>query len=177
MRAALADTGSDSVLPLPNVASHILAKIIEYCKYHTDAEKVTEEKPAAPASEIKAWDTEFVKVDHGTLFEIILVRLPAFIFAPHLQTHEPNTPESNPQGANYLDIKSLLDLTCLTVSSMIKGKSPEEIRNTFNIKSEFTPVRTQMHIPVSYEAMVHLLTRARRAGGGACGAPRESVGF
>lgn len=38
------------------------------------------------------------------------------------------------QAANYLNIKGLLDLTCSTVAQMIKGKTPEEIRKTFNIK-------------------------------------------
>ena len=33
----------------------------------------------------------------------------------------------------------LLDLTCATVASMIKGKTPEEIRKTFNIVNDFTP--------------------------------------
>lgn len=38
-----------------------------------------------------------------------------------------------------MDIKPLLDLTCKTVANMIKGKTPEEIRKTFNIKNDFTP--------------------------------------
>ena len=42
-------------------------------------------------------------------------------------------------AANYLDIKSLLDLTCAKVASMIKGKTPEEIRKQFNIGNDFSP--------------------------------------
>jgi S-phase kinase-associated protein 1 len=38
-----------------------------------------------------------------------------------------------------LDIKQLLDVGCKTVANMIKGKSPEEIRKTFNIQNDFTP--------------------------------------
>lgn len=38
-----------------------------------------------------------------------------------------------------MDIKGLLDVTCKTVAEMIKGKTPEEIRRTFNIKNDFTP--------------------------------------
>lgn len=43
------------------------------------------------------------------------------------------------QAANYLNIKGLFDLTCQTVAGMIKGKTPEEIRQTFNINNDFTP--------------------------------------
>ena len=38
-----------------------------------------------------------------------------------------------------MDIKALLDVGCTTVANMIKGKSPEEIRKTFNIQNDFTP--------------------------------------
>mmetsp|Transcript_2861 Transcript_2861/g.4544 ORF Transcript_2861/g.4544 Transcript_2861/m.4544 type:complete len:158 (-) Transcript_2861:890-1363(-) len=103
------DTGTDAAIPLPNVSSKILAKVIEYCKYHVGAKK-----SETSEDETKAFDTEFVKVDQATLFELIL-------------------------AANYLNIKSLLDLTCMTVANMIKGKTPEEIRKTFNIRNDFTP--------------------------------------
>ena len=36
-------------------------------------------------------------------------------------------------------VKPLLDLACAKVASMIKGKTPEDIRKTFNIKNDFTP--------------------------------------
>ena len=56
--------------------------------------------------------------------------------------HFPNKrPDANmqQQASNYLDIKPLLDVGCKTVANMIKGKSPEEIRKTFNITNDFTP--------------------------------------
>eukprot|EP00798_Chlamydomonas_sp_ICE-L_P017752 gene17752-24113_t len=104
----------EELIPLPNVSGRILAKVIEFCKYHVDANKKVEEKPAVGEEEVKAWDSEFVKVDQAFLFDLIL-------------------------AANYLNIKALLDLTCQTVAQMIKGKTPEEIRKTFNIKNDFTP--------------------------------------
>ena len=36
-------------------------------------------------------------------------------------------------------LQGLLDVTCKTVANMIKGKTPEDIRKTFNIKNDFTP--------------------------------------
>ncbi|BBH08056.1 hypothetical protein Prudu_020142 [Prunus dulcis] len=54
-------------------------------------------------------------------------------------------------AANFLNIKSLLDLTCQRIADMIKGKTPAEIRKTFNIKDQFTPeeeeeVRRENHM-------------------------------
>ena len=39
-------------------------------------------------------------------------------------------------AANYLDIKGLLHVTCGKVADMMKNKSAEEIRRTFNIKND-----------------------------------------
>jgi len=108
--------GSDAAIPLPNVTGKILAKVIEYCKWHLEhpTPASEEKKDEKRTDDIIPWDLDFCKVDQATLFELIL-------------------------AANYLDIKPLLDLTCKTVANMIKGKTPEEIRKTFNIKNDFTP--------------------------------------
>ena len=41
--------------------------------------------------------------------------------------------------ADCVYMRLQLDLTCAKVASMIKGKSVEEIRETFSIKNDFTP--------------------------------------
>ncbi|KAL6289540.1 hypothetical protein ACE6H2_007050 [Prunus campanulata] len=107
------DDCADGTIPLPNVTSNILAKVIEYCRKHKDI--LTKATDGDNKEDIlKSWDAEFVKVDQDTLYDLIM-------------------------AANYLNIKSLLDLILQTVANMIKGKTPEEIRETFNIKNDFTP--------------------------------------
>ncbi|GJQ84795.1 hypothetical protein Trydic_g21193 [Trypoxylus dichotomus] len=93
----------------------ILKKVIQWATYHKDDPPPPEddENKEKRTDDISSWDADFLKVDQGTLFELIL-------------------------AANYLDIKGLLDVTCKTVANMIKGKTPEEIRKTFNIKNDFT---------------------------------------
>ncbi|XP_059624692.1 SKP1-like protein 1A [Cornus florida] len=72
------------------------------------------ETPKSEEDALKTFEADFVKdIDQATLFDLIL-------------------------AANYLNIKSLLDLTCQTVANMFKGKTPEEIRKTFNIKNDYT---------------------------------------
>ena len=63
---------------------------------------------------VQEWYAEFVTVDQAMLFELVT-------------------------AANFMDIKALLDLTCLAVSVLIKGKSAEEIRRIFNISNDFSP--------------------------------------
>jgi len=104
-------------IPLPNVKSAILGKVIEFCKHHANEPMNEIEKPLKSSNMhevVQEWYANYVEVDQETLFELIL-------------------------AANYMDIKPLLDLTCATVASMIKGKTPEEIRKTFNIVNDFTP--------------------------------------
>jgi S-phase kinase-associated protein 1 len=53
----------DTGITIPKVTSNILAKVIEYCKKHVEA--------ASSEACLKYWDDEFVKIDQGTLFDLI----------------------------------------------------------------------------------------------------------
>ena len=72
------DDCADNGIPLPNVTSKILSKVIEYCKKHVEAPKsaaASEDRSTSSDDDLKAWDAEFVKVDQATLFDLILVCL------------------------------------------------------------------------------------------------------
>jgi len=88
---------NDPLIPLPNVNSTILKKVLIWAKHHKgDNEEEAEGEAARPMVDISAWDAEFLAMDQGTLFELIL-------------------------AANYLDIRNLLNAACMTVANMIKG--------------------------------------------------------
>lgn len=114
------DDFDDEPIPLLNVNAAILRKVIEWATHHKDdpPPKEDEENREKRTDDIEPFDREFLKVDQGILFELIL-------------------------AANYLDMKLLLDVLCKTVANMIKGKTPEEIRKTFNIKHDFKPEEEQ----------------------------------
>lgn len=63
---------------------------------------------------VPEWDAAYVDIDQEQLFELLL-------------------------AANYLDIAPLLNLVSAKVATLIKGKTAEEIRRTFNIRNDFTP--------------------------------------
>ena len=111
------------MLPLPNINSIILKKVIDWCRYHVNDEEPMEEdhgenkgtqRKQRQIEELCDWDKGFVKVDKGILFDIIL-------------------------AANYLHIQGLINMACATVAKMLMNKSQQQIRKEFNIKNHFTP--------------------------------------
>ncbi|KAI8962512.1 E3 ubiquitin ligase SCF complex, Skp subunit [Daldinia sp. FL1419] len=113
----LGPNAETQTIPIPNVTEPVLRKVIEWCEHHRHDPPATNEDESdnrKKTTDIDEWDQKFMQVDQEMLFEIIL-------------------------ASNYLDIKALLDVGCKTVANMIKGKSPEEIRKTFNITNDFTP--------------------------------------
>ena len=115
------DFPNETEIPLENVRSNILKKIKEYLDHYQDTDPKEIERPLASQNFqecVDPWDFEFINVDLDLIFEIML-------------------------ASNYMDIKPLLELATSKVASIIKGKTPEEIRKTFNIQKEFTPEEQQ----------------------------------
>lgn len=114
----ISDLGADDddfEVPVPNVRASVLKKVLEWAEHHKNTAFPDDEdddtRKSAPVDE---WDREFLRVDQEMLYEIIL-------------------------AANYLNMRPLLDAGCKVVAEMIRGKSPEEIRRTFNIVNDFSP--------------------------------------
>ncbi|KAK7988110.1 hypothetical protein PG989_008425 [Apiospora arundinis] len=108
----LGDAAVSETIPIPNVTELLSGASITAATPPATNEEESDTRKRT--TEIEEWDQKFMQVDQEMLFEIIL-------------------------ASNYLDIKPLLDVGCKTVANMIKGKSPEEIRKTFNITNDFTP--------------------------------------
>ncbi len=93
---------SDVEIPLPNVRTQVLAKVIEYCTHYSTVESMTPITTPLKSNRIEEivqeWYAEFVDVEQRMLFELVT-------------------------AANFMDIKALLDLTCLAVSVLIKVSS------------------------------------------------------
>lgn len=111
----LPDFKSSEAIPIGNVPESVFKLVLQYLEYHRND---PEPDPNLPVErrldDIVEWDRKFCPQEHNILFPLIL-------------------------AANFLEIKPLLDLTCKNVALQIKGKTPEEIRQHFNIKNDFTP--------------------------------------
>jgi S-phase kinase-associated protein 1 len=114
-----------TVIPIPNVSGRTLKYVIDYMEHHHNNKAEAIEKPLKGKVDevISDWDKKFLftdlvknndENDHELLIDCIM-------------------------AANFLNIKDMLDLTCACVASMIKGKTPEQIRALFKIENDFTP--------------------------------------
>jgi S-phase kinase-associated protein 1 len=103
-------------IEIKKVSPPILKLIVEYLKHHKGKAPAEIAKPIRSVKMEKIvedeWDAKFInKQPKRTIFQIIL-------------------------GANYMDIKSLLHLGCAKIATMIKGKSPEEIKKILSEEDE-----------------------------------------
>ncbi|KAG6506163.1 hypothetical protein ZIOFF_031481 [Zingiber officinale] len=61
-------------IPITNVSSMILAKVIQYCEKNVNVHAMSSDDVTKPAiEELIRWDEEFVKVEESTLLHLVLV--------------------------------------------------------------------------------------------------------
>jgi S-phase kinase-associated protein 1 len=120
--------GQVTEIPLPVVKPEVAAAILEYIERHTAAEeedKPRVEKPLRGKIEdvCPKWALDFVNRElvkdgdekqHAKLFDVLV-------------------------GAHALGARSLEDLCGLAAASVLKGKSPEQMRELFSITGDFLP--------------------------------------
>jgi len=118
VKTALEEDKDAKDVQLVHISAPIVEKVIQYMNYHMDAEPRRIESPLKSTNMkelVDRFDANFVdEMDLDTLMRVLL-------------------------AANYMDVKSLLGLLCAKIASMMKGKTADQIRKTFNIRGEFTP--------------------------------------
>jgi S-phase kinase-associated protein 1 len=121
----LADANEDlaTTIPLPNLDSAVFAHMVVWmdrlaAKARTDGKsesEAAESEASDKMAKLPEWEeTYFKKLNLQVVFDIML-------------------------AANYLDVNYVLTCCAKYVASLITGKTPEQIRKTFNIKNDFTP--------------------------------------
>jgi S-phase kinase-associated protein 1 len=122
LRGLIQDYSEDSDIPMTDINGEILSKIVEWLIHWRDDEPKTIPKPL-PSADFKdateEWNVEWItKFSLEDNYELIV-------------------------AANYMDIKSLLDLACARIAIEFKGKTIEEIREVFNIPVDMTDEEQQ----------------------------------
>lgn len=108
------DEGDTDDVPV-QVSLPIFKLIVEFCEHYLNEplEKIPKPLNDDLSNIVSKWYSTFVDKDQQIIFDLIT-------------------------SSNFLDIKPLLNLSCAKIASMIKGKTPEEIRKTFNIVDDLT---------------------------------------
>lgn len=106
-----------AVLPILTVDGNDLQLVIEYCEYHCNNPAEEIEKPLKVP--IETLLCEFDKNFLSKMSKDVFIRVT--------------------NAANYLHVKDLLELCCANVASSIRGKTPEQIRDMYNLPNDISP--------------------------------------
>ena len=117
LKDLLADDDTITQIPITTVEGVTLKKIIDYMEVHWKRQAPELEKPLRRNLKelLGDWDRQFVETnsEDAVVFDII-------------------------NGANFLGVKDLLELTSAVVAEKMKSQSVEEIRAMFGLKNDFT---------------------------------------
>lgn len=130
----------DDTIPFSTVDGEILKIILEYCERKSrqpsavvdppkfdsrgrpfcadcmdPAEKEAERQRKLEEEQGAEWERKLAQsLTHGVLFPLVV-------------------------AANFLNCKPLLNVLCSEIANQIRGKTPQQLREHFNIKNDFTP--------------------------------------
>ena len=110
------DEGDVQEIPIPNIDSAVLSKAVEFIRHYSLDPMTEVQKPLKSPSltnMVQPWYSDFMNISNDEILELMLC-------------------------ANYMDIKPLLQLTCAAITLKIKGKTPEELKQAFNITGEWS---------------------------------------
>ena len=110
LRGIIEDYPEDSEFPLNNVTGEVLEKIKEYLDHYQDTEPFVVEKPMKDEFPkiCNEWDNKYLGDNDMMILELI-------------------------KGANFMDIKPLLEIASAKVASKIKKVNTQAINKSFNI--------------------------------------------
>jgi S-phase kinase-associated protein 1 len=122
VRSILEGDKAATEIPIKKVSKEILELIVEYLKHHDGKVPAEIAKPIRSVQMNKIvedkWDADFIDgMNKKTIFQVIL-------------------------GANYMDVPSLLHLGCAKIATLIKGKSPDEIKQILSEDSDKPEAKT-----------------------------------
>jgi len=111
--------GESPVIPLKNVSGDHLADVVKFMKFYATNPMPEIEKPIFSAEKFVEnlgddFYRDFTNKDQDYIFDMVA-------------------------AANFMDVAPLLDLMCASVAALLKGKTPEQIKETFGIEADFTP--------------------------------------
>jgi len=112
----------DNVLEIqtPQVEKRFLLHIVEFCQHHSRGPPIAPiEKPFTKSFQelVSPWDAHFFEFKNGFFMDDLIGVM---------------------NGANYLDIKSLVELCCTKLASLMRGKTREELRQLYQIENDFS---------------------------------------
>lgn len=115
LRTMLEDIGAEAAtIPIMEVSIETFKLMLEFIEHHRNDPEV-ESRPEKRDPDLDPWDKAFFeKLDKDEVFNLIL-------------------------ASNQYDIQKLNVPGCKYVGTMIKGKTPEQLRAIFDLPNDFSP--------------------------------------
>ncbi|KAL6899726.1 hypothetical protein ACP4OV_006384 [Aristida adscensionis] len=125
IKVLLDEALADGEIALPKVTGGVLSRVLEYVNRHFDPAEAPPPSsgwgsPLADSGDrrrrsddLADFDCDFISVKIDTIIDLI-------------------------EAANYLAIEGLLDLGCQAVAEKLRGRTVDQIRETFHVVNDYT---------------------------------------